>query len=79
LLCRCCRVAGQALVRLLEAHPNLLTYSVSADGKRLEKGQARASIDVVQKDGKPVAGVSYWREGASFQSAPVAPYKPNGV
>lgn len=62
---------------LLEAHPNLLTYRVSGDGKQLEKGQARASVDVEERGGRRVAGVSYWREGASFQSAPVAPYKPS--
>lgn len=64
---------------LLEAHPGLLTYSVSADGKQLEKGQARASVDVVERDGKKAAGVSYWREGASFARAPVAPYKPSAL
>lgn len=63
-------------MHLLEAHPNLLTYSVSADGKQLEKGRARASVDVVERGGARVAGVSYWREGATFASAPVAPYKP---
>lgn len=69
--------AGEGLVVLLEAHPNLLTYTVSADGKQLEKGLARASIDVIEKQGKRVAGVSYYREGTSFQAAPVSPYKPS--
>lgn len=72
-----CRRAGAALAQLLGAHPNLLTYSVSADGKRLEKGPARASVDVVQRGDKRAAGVSYWREGAAFAGAPVAPYKPS--
>lgn len=70
-------LAGAALVRLLEAHPNILTYTVSADGKQLEKGAARASVDVVERGGRRAAGVSYWRDGASFASAPVAPYKPS--
>jgi hypothetical protein len=69
--------AGKALVTLLEAHPNLLTYRVSGDGKQLEKGKGRASVDVVERNGQRVAGVSYWREGATFQSTPVAPYKPS--
>ena len=72
-------LAGAALAGLLEAHPNLLTYTVSADGKQLEKGQARASVDVSERHGAKVAGVSYWREGASFQTAPVAPLKPSAL
>ena len=72
--------AGPALVTLLEAHPNLLTYAVSADGKQLEKGQARASVDVVERgEGRKMAGVSYWREGASFEGTPVVPYKPSAL
>ena len=76
-----CRHAGAALVSLLEAHPSLLTYSVSSDGKQLEKGPAaRASVDVVDRQGGgKAAGVSYWRVGASFASAPVAPYKPSAM
>lgn len=71
--------AGKTLVTLLEAHPALLTYYVSADGKHLEKGASRASADVQELNGRRVAGASYWREGASFASAPVAPYKPSGL
>lgn len=70
-------LAGSALAVLLEAHPNLLTYSVSADGKQLEKELARASVDVVERHGRKVAGVSYWREGASFETAPVSPLRPS--
>ena len=62
---------------LLESHPALLTYSVSADGKQLEKEQARASVDVQERNGRRAVGVSYWREGAAFATAPVAPYKPS--
>ncbi|KAL4437086.1 hypothetical protein ABPG75_004225 [Micractinium tetrahymenae] len=72
-------VTGAALRSLLEGHPNLLTYTVSADGKQLEKGRARASVDLVDKDGHKVAGVSYWREGAAFETAPVAPHKPSAL
>lgn len=71
--------AGAALRSLLEAHPNLLTYAVSANGKQLEKGLARASVDLVDKEGHKVAGVSYWREGAAFATAPVAPLKPSAM
>ncbi|PSC75702.1 regulator of CO2-responsive genes isoform B [Micractinium conductrix] len=62
--------SGKTLVTLLEAHPALLTYYVSADGKHLEKGASRASADVQELNGRRVAGASYWREGASFASAP---------
>ena len=75
----CATITGAALITLLEAHPNLLTYAVSADGKQLEKGQARASVDVAERNGRKVAGVSYWREGASFEGTPVAPYKPSAL
>lgn len=71
--------AGAALAALLEAEPNVLTYSVSADGKQLEKGRARASVEVVERGGRKEAGVSYWREGAAFQTAPVAPLKPSSL
>lgn len=71
--------AGAALRSLLETHPNLLTYAVSANGKQLEKGLARASVDLVEKDGRKVAGVSFWREGAAFATAPVAPLKPSAL
>ena len=57
----------------------MLTYSVSANGKQLEKGRARASVEVVERGGRKEAGVSYWREGAAFQTAPVAPLKPSSV
>lgn len=71
--------AGGALVRLLEENPKLLAFSVSADGKVLEKGKARASVDLAERNGRQVMGVSYWRTGASFESAPVAPYKPSAL
>ena len=64
---------------LLIEHPQLLTFAVSADGRRLEKGKARASVDVREQHGARVAGVSYWREGAAFQTAPVAPYTPSAL
>jgi hypothetical protein len=56
----------------LEAYPKLLLYEVAPDGAYLTSGKGRASLDVI--DGK--AGVSFWREGAAFQTAPVAPYQP---
>lgn len=55
----------------------MLTYAVAGDGKALQKGAARASIDLSERQGRRVAGVSYWREGAAFQTAPVAPLKPS--
>lgn len=43
------RPAGDALVQLLEVHPKLLTFSAAADSKALQKGAARASIDLVER------------------------------
>lgn len=71
--------AGERLAALLEAHPGLLTYRVSADGRQLEKAAARASVDLEERGGRQVAGVSYWREGAAFQASPVAPYRPSAL
>ena len=72
--------AGAALVAVLEAHPGLLTYTVSRDGKCLEKGRARAAVEVVRGEGgRQAAGVSYWREGAAFETAPVAPLRPHAL
>eukprot|EP00887_Chlorella_sp_A99_P005319 scaffold1.g5319.t1 len=68
--------AGAALVSLLEEHPKLLTYTLAAGSKVLEKGQARASVDLADRHGRKVVGVSYWRADAAFETAPVAPYKP---
>ena len=65
---------------VLEAHPGLLTYTVSRDGKCLEKGRARAAVEVVRGEGgRQAAGVSYWREGAAFETAPVAPLRPHAL
>jgi hypothetical protein len=70
-------VSGSALVRVLELHPKLLTYS--PDGKHLRRGKALAEVDVIEQDGKKLANVIYWREGAVFQSAPIAPAKPKDL
>lgn len=67
-------VTGSSLVRLLELHPGLLSYSVG--GPCLVKGRARAEVDVGQVRGKQLANVLYWREGASFGKSPVSPPKP---
>lgn len=64
--------AGSKLVELLEAYPKLLLYNVAGNGTCLESGKGRASVDVI--DG--TAGVSFWREGAAFSTAPLAPYQP---
>jgi hypothetical protein len=74
-----CPPAGERLAALLEAHPGLLAYGLSADGRQLEKGAARASVDLAERGGRQVAGVSYWREGAAFQASPVAPYRPSAL
>jgi hypothetical protein len=69
-------VEGAALVRLLEAHPKVLTYAVADGGKWLERGAARAAVVFADRGGKKVAGVQHWREGAKFGASPVAPSKP---
>lgn len=66
------------MLRLLEVNPTLLTYAVSADGRVLEKGRTRAAVEV-RGSGERAAGVSFWREGAAFETAPVAPLKPLSV
>lgn len=71
--------SGEVLVKLLVLHPKLLTYTVSADGKRLEKGKARAEVDVATVKGGKEAAVSYYREGVVFDKSPVAPFKPARV
>ena len=46
----------------------------------LEKGRARAAVEVVRGEGgRQAAGVSYWREGAAFETAPVAPLRPHAL
>lgn len=67
--------AGAGLAQLLQSHPKVLLYTV-ADGSYLQLGRARAQIDVVEKNGQRHANVSYWREGAAFVTAPLAPWKP---
>ena len=42
----------------------------------LEKGQARASVEIRGSGADKAAGVNYWRDGAAFETAPVAPLKP---
>ena len=71
--------AGQAAAQLLQQHPKLLLYSVLSDGSKLQRGQARASVDVVERNGAKFANVNYWREGAAFNTAPLTPWKPNNL
>lgn len=70
--------AGEGLLRLLRDYPRLLLFTPGPDGKVLQYGEARASVGIVQDlKGASVANVSYWREGAAFETAPVAPIKPS--
>ncbi len=59
-------------MELLEANPKLLLFDPAPDGTSLARGKARASVDVINER----IGASFWREGAAFQTAPVAPYTP---
>ena len=72
----CWPTAGTGLAQLLAAHPKLLLYTVSSDDKVLQLGRAFAQVDVVEKNGQRSANVSYWREGASFITAPLSPWRP---
>ena len=72
----CALPAGPALALLLAAHPKLLLYTVSSDSTVLERDRARAQVDVVERGGQRHANVSYWRDGAAFVTAPLAPWKP---
>ena len=69
--------AGEGLGKLLSAHPKLLLYTKTADGKSLELGQARAAASVSTSNGTGLGHVSYWRDGAAFVSSPVAPWSPH--
>ena len=57
---------------LLRDNPKLLEYTLDETGTFLKRGNARASVE----QWKDRLGVSYWREGASFGSAPVSPMVP---
>ncbi|KAK9853096.1 hypothetical protein WJX84_012124 [Apatococcus fuscideae] len=72
-------VSGQAAAQLLQQHPKLLLYTVLSDGSKLQRGQARASVDVVERNGAKFANVNYWREGAAFNTAPLTPWKPSSL
>jgi len=64
------------LPKLLTMNPRLLDYTVSADGKQLEKGKLKTVVKVEKEDGKEVVGIVTYREGASFLTAPITPYSP---
>ena len=62
---------------MLEVYPKLLTYEVAPGGKMLQRGKARAQVELVNLNGKGQAvNVHFWREGAAFKTAPVSPWKP---
>ena len=69
-------VAGPNLVALLAKYPIVLKYDVAPDGACLVSGAARASLVFREAGGRRFAGVTLWREGTSFGSAPVAPANP---
>jgi len=69
------RVKGKgARAAVLREYPRLLEYDVVGEGDSavLVRGNARASVDVVKGN----VGVSFWRDGAVFDSAPVSPMVP---
>ena len=58
----------KALNAILIQNPTLLMYAPAGDGNCLEKGQARAAVTFGERGGTKVAGITMWREGASFAS-----------
>lgn len=75
--CKLC-TAGDAFLALIKDYPRLLTFDVSSDGRHLQLGEARAAVDVTNDRYRGrVANVSYWRDGASFETAPVSPMRPS--
>ncbi len=54
----------------------LLTFEVAPGGKQLARGAARAALDFDERGGKRAVGVTLWREGAAFGTAPVSPRAP---
>jgi len=80
-----CHKAGAetpgALATLLRDHPKLLEYDVDPAGAFLFKpamsggvggAVAKAAVQVI--GGR--LGVSFWRDGAQFGTAPVSPFAP---
>ena len=66
------KIAGKGSVgAVLRDNPKLLEYTFT-EGGVLARGNARASVDVI--NGR--AGVSFWREGASFGASPLSPFMP---
>ena len=66
------KVAGKGSVgAVLRDNPKLLEYTL-LEGGVLARGNARASVDVI--NGR--AGVSFWREGAEFGTSPLSPFTP---
>ena len=69
-------LTGAALVDFLEAYPSLLAYSPAANGEYLEKSKARVSLVFGDRGGRRAVGITPWREGTVFGTAPVAPTRP---
>lgn len=70
-------LAGELLKTTLERHPRLLAYDAPASaGGPLASGGARASVALVDAPAGKAVSVSLWREGASFLTSPVSPWRP---
>lgn len=69
-------VPENSIADLAFQHPRIFEYRVTDGGKLLSKGQARVKVDVLPVPGGPACAVTYYREGASFLSAPVSPALP---
>eukprot|EP01024_Parvocaulis_polyphysoides_P025092 TRINITY_DN22898_c0_g2_i2.p2 TRINITY_DN22898_c0_g2~~TRINITY_DN22898_c0_g2_i2.p2 ORF type:complete len:129 (-),score=9.08 TRINITY_DN22898_c0_g2_i2:195-581(-) len=60
--------------KLLKLYPQLFDFQVGSDHKVLEKGErGRVQVDVFESDKYQV---HFWREGAAFKTAPIAPWQP---
>merc|ERR1719198_1282810 len=66
------------ITKVISSHPKLLEYDVE-DNVLSKCSKSRAAIDIISKDGKEYINVAYYRQSASFEGAPLTPYKPSVV
>ena len=64
----------------LTENPKILEYSVEPGAAYLTKPHGgRCQLDLLTAHGHDAVRVSYWRVGAAFETAPVAPKMPIGL
>lgn len=64
---------------LLLMNPKLLSYSRSANGKVLERGSMRAAVVSTPPGDLASVRIAIYREGTTFGTSPISPWKPKGL